>query len=119
MDIYDMLQDARFAKSIRAVKTNLLQHGHHQWRSRAKLERRVRELEDGIGLLALVTRALAEVCIEKGVLSHADLMRNLTRLDLADGRQDRRLNPRLALPEKGAARKPAKRAARRKKTTRR
>ena len=94
-----------------------------------ELERRVRELEDGIGLLALVTRSLAEVCIEKGLLTHGDLMRNLTRLDLADGRRDRRLNPQLALPEKRAARKPAARKpaarkpaarkARRKQTTRR
>lgn len=44
--------------------------------------------------LALLTRSLAELCLEKGVLSKDELKTRMFELDLADGTQDGRLDPR-------------------------
>ena len=44
--------------------------------------------------LALLTRSLAELCLEKGVLSKDELKTRMLELDLADGQRNGRLDPR-------------------------
>lgn len=44
--------------------------------------------------LALLTRSLAELCLEKGVLSKDELKTRMFELDLADDKQDGRLDTR-------------------------
>ena len=44
--------------------------------------------------LALLTRSLAELCLEKGVLSKDELKTRMLELDLADGQRSGRLDPR-------------------------
>jgi|JI6StandDraft_1071083.scaffolds.fasta_scaffold156284_3 hypothetical protein len=52
------------------------------------------ELRADFERLALLTRSLAELCLEKGVLSKDELKQRMLELDLADGTQNGRLDPR-------------------------
>lgn len=61
-------------------------------------QQRLEELESGLGRVALLARALAELCLEKRVLTLAELERVLEQVDLADGVRDGRLEPDVALP---------------------
>lgn len=54
----------------------------------------IAELRADLERLALLTRSLAELCLEKGVLSKDELKTRMFELDLADGTQDGRLDPR-------------------------
>ncbi len=52
------------------------------------------DLRVDVERLALLTRSLAELCLEKGVLTKDELKTRMFELDLADGEQDGRLDPR-------------------------
>ena len=59
---------------------------------------RTRALEDDLARVALLARSLAELCLEKGLLTEAELGRKIVEVDLADGVGDGRLDPAVALP---------------------
>ncbi|HTF87646.1 MAG TPA: hypothetical protein VK843_04495 [Planctomycetota bacterium] len=59
---------------------------------------RARALEDDLGRVALLARALAEVCIKKGLLTPAELGQMMTEVDMADGASDGKLDPEVAFP---------------------
>lgn len=59
---------------------------------------RIAALEDDLGRVALLARALADLCLEKGVLTREELVRQLCETDLADGKQDQRLQARVVMP---------------------
>lgn len=59
---------------------------------------RARELEYDLGRVALLARALAEVCLKKGLLSQAELGAMLLEVDIADGAGDGSLDPRVVMP---------------------
>jgi hypothetical protein len=48
-------------------------------------------LERALGELALATRTLQRLLVEKGVVSHDELARRVSEVDLEDGRADGRL----------------------------
>jgi hypothetical protein len=48
-------------------------------------------LERALGELALATRTLQRVLVEKGVCSHEEFLTRLRAIDLEDGRSDNRL----------------------------
>ncbi|MCY3003847.1 MAG: hypothetical protein NTV21_18790 [Planctomycetota bacterium] len=54
----------------------------------------IAELRADFERLALLTRSLAELCLEKGVLTKDELKTRMFELDLADDNQDGRLDPR-------------------------
>lgn len=56
------------------------------------LEARVKQLEDDLGRVALITRALMDAVVKKGVLSQVELAEAMSRADTADGTRDGRLD---------------------------
>lgn len=60
--------------------------------------KRLAELEAGLGRVALLARALAELGVERGLITIEDLGRKLKQVDEADGAKDDALDPRVVLP---------------------
>lgn len=58
---------------------------------RAAIEQRLEELERSLEESALLLRSLADLCLEKGVLSPDDLAARAHELDGLDGRIDGRM----------------------------
>ena len=61
-------------------------------------ERRVEELEQSLGRVALLARTLAELCLEKGLITSDELDAKLAEVDFADGAQIGTLDPDVVLP---------------------
>jgi hypothetical protein len=59
-----------------------------------KLEKRVAQLEDDLGRVALLTRALMDAILKKGVLSQIEIAEMMTAADLSDGERDGKLDLR-------------------------
>jgi hypothetical protein len=58
------------------------------------LETRMAQLEDDLGRVALLTRALMDAILKKGVLSQVDIAEMMTKADLLDGERDGKLDLR-------------------------
>jgi hypothetical protein len=56
------------------------------------LETRVAQLEDDLGRVALLTRALIDAVLKKGLLSQIELAEMMTKADLSDGTRDGKLD---------------------------
>jgi len=56
------------------------------------LEARVTQLEDDLGRVALLTRALMDAILKKGVLSQVELAEMMTKADMSDGNRDVKLD---------------------------
>jgi hypothetical protein len=56
------------------------------------LENRMAQLEDDLGRVALLTRALMDAILKKGVLSQVELAEMMTKADLSDGTRDGKLD---------------------------
>lgn len=56
------------------------------------LETRVKQLEDDLGRVALLTRALMDAILKKGVLSQIEIAEMMTKADMADGTRDGKLD---------------------------
>jgi hypothetical protein len=56
------------------------------------LENRVTQLEDDLGRVALLTRALMDAILKKGVLSQLEVAEMMTKADLSDGERDGKLD---------------------------
>lgn len=78
-----------------------------QLATNARFHEQTKEIDDlrgDVAALALLARSLAELCIERGVLTQDDLKQRMLALDLTDGVADNRLDPKLATP--GSAKPP-------------
>jgi len=58
------------------------------------LSTRVQQLEDDLGRVALLTRALIDAILKKGVLSQVELAEMMTKADMQDGVRDGKLDMR-------------------------
>ena len=58
------------------------------------LEARVAQLEDDLGRVALLTRALMDAILKKGLLSQIELAEMMTKADMSDGERDGKLDLR-------------------------
>jgi hypothetical protein len=58
------------------------------------LETRVAQLEDDLGRVALLTRALMDAILKKGVLTQVEVAEMMTKADLSDGERDGKLDLR-------------------------
>jgi hypothetical protein len=58
------------------------------------IEDRVRQLEEDLGRVALVTRAVMDACLKKGVLTQVEVAEMLRKADASDGSEDGRLDLR-------------------------
>lgn len=67
-------------------------------RTRGELRERVKELEDDLGRMALLTRAMLDACLQKGVLTRDEITGMMMKADLADGKTDGRLDPKRMRP---------------------
>lgn len=56
------------------------------------LEARITQLEDDLGRVALLTRALMDAILKKGVLSQIELAEMMTKADMSDGTRDGKLD---------------------------
>lgn len=59
-----------------------------------ELDDELAALRADVERLALLTKSLAELCLERGVLTRDQLRERMFELDLSDGRQDGRLDLR-------------------------
>lgn len=73
--------------------------------SRQELRDQIADARSDMAALALLTRSLAELCLERGVLSRDELKQRMLALDIIDGRMDGGLDPKLTVP--GASKPPA------------
>src|SRR5437879_3801043 len=68
---------------------------HHKERNMAEnLETRMAQLEDDLGRVALLTRALMDAILKKGVLTQMEIAEMMTKADLSDGERDGKLDLR-------------------------
>jgi len=58
------------------------------------LETRVAQLEDDLGRVALLTRALMDAILKKGVLTQLEVAEMMTKADMSDGERDGKLDLR-------------------------
>jgi len=72
---------------------------------------RIVELENDLARVALLARALAELCLAKGLLTQEDLLRQLEEVDFADGKADGKLEARVVMPGESKPADPDPRAA--------
>ena len=56
------------------------------------LETRVTQLEDDLGRVALLTRALIDAVLKKGLISQIELAEMMTKADMSDGTRDGKLD---------------------------
>jgi len=56
------------------------------------LDARVKQLEDDLGRVALITRALMDAVVKKGLLSQVEMAEAMARADSADGTRDGKLD---------------------------
>lgn len=63
-------------------------------RLRVALRERVKELEEDLARVALLTKALADVCVAKGLLTRDEIAAMIAKADLADGVADGKLDPK-------------------------
>lgn len=64
----------------------------------AGMKQRIEALERDLGRVALVTRALADVCVAKGLFTQEQLVRQIHDVDALDGVLDQRLSADVVLP---------------------
>jgi hypothetical protein len=56
------------------------------------LESRVKQLEEDLGRVALIARALMDAVMKKGLLSQVELAQAMSAADTADGTRDGKLD---------------------------
>ena len=56
------------------------------------LDARVKQLEDDLGRVALIARALMDAVVKKGLLSQVELAQAMSAADTADGTRDGKLD---------------------------
>jgi hypothetical protein len=56
------------------------------------LETRIQQLEDDLGRVALLTRAMMDAILKKGVLTQIEIAEMMTKADMSDGQRDGKLD---------------------------
>lgn len=103
------------AEQAKDLEQRLAKAVQHNRERRVAERERIAELEGDIARVALLARALAELCLRKGVLTHEELVKQLAETDFADGVFDAALDPQLVEPGKH---RPARASADRRKKPR-
>lgn len=89
------------AREFDRVDAEIRRRGRADRRTRMELRERVKELEDDLGHVALLTRALVDACLAKGLLTHDEVAALVMKLDAADGTVDGRLDVKRRRREPG------------------
>ena len=56
------------------------------------LETRISNLEDDLGRVALLTRALIDAVLKKGLITQVELAEMMAKVDMSDGERDGKLD---------------------------
>ena len=83
-------------ESLRVERTNRMRQA----------QARVLQLEEDVARVALLSRALAELCLKKGLFTKRELAEQLVATDIVDGALDFGLDPALTLPGEERLREP-------------
>jgi len=75
-------------EAVRVERTNRMR----------KAQARVLQLEEDVARVALLARALAELCLKQGTFTKRQLAEQLVATDVVDGALDFGLDPALTLP---------------------
>ncbi len=99
MDYLDRLLeeslDPRVMRELRARLDALRVERTNRMR---QAQARVLQLEEDVARVALLSRAVAEMCLRKGLFTKRELAEQLVATDIIDGALDFGLDPALTLP---------------------
>jgi hypothetical protein len=90
--------DRGVAYELQRVNDRIRTARRRSAKSRPRHVERLEELHRDVAKLALIVRALGELAIRKGLVTEAELDRELYQSDFADGVLDGELDPELARP---------------------
>jgi hypothetical protein len=98
-----LFRDYWVDRRIRDVHDSVLRSRRVDARARQELRQHatdlskyVEDLEEDVGRLSLLLRVLLDACIKKGVVTHDEFSRMIGEIDMLDGVQDGRLDPKKA-----------------------
>jgi len=92
------LHDFFTARELNELEEKHALRSRFERQLRASTSARIAALENDLARVALLARALADVCIAKGVLTKEELMRQLLEADAADGKRDEKLAAKVVMP---------------------
>jgi len=97
-DLDWLFGDDGSTSDLRQLKTHMRSVEQRARRNRSAARRGELKLEQGLTRVAMVVRAMADLCIARGIFTSEQLLAQLSDADLADGVQDGGLDPELAIP---------------------
>lgn len=100
------LHDFFTAQEFNRLEETLALQRSRDRRLHASAEDRLAALEADLGRVALLARALAELCLQKNVVSREELVQLLLTADLADGKADGKLQAKVVMPGESKAADP-------------
>lgn len=89
-----LFHDFWTAREFDRLDDQMRRKGWADRRSRIELRERVKELEDDLGRVALLARALLDAGLAKGLFTRDEIGALLSKADLADGAADGKLDPK-------------------------
>jgi hypothetical protein len=92
------LHDFFDASEFKTLEERMANHARFARHHRDRANTRVAALERDLGRVALLARALADLCLAKGLLTKEELARQILETDFADGAKDGRLDPDVLMP---------------------
>ncbi len=85
-------------RDIEDTRRHVVLMARQNIRSRGELRDRVEELEETVGALALFSRTMMRILIEKGVMGREELLAALRAIDASDGKADGRYTGSMDTP---------------------
>ncbi len=85
-------------RDIEDTRRHVVLMARQNIRSRGELRDRVEELEEAVGALALFSRTMMRILIEKGVMGRDELLAALRAIDASDGKADGRYTGSMDAP---------------------
>jgi hypothetical protein len=85
-------------RGLRETNERLQSAYAKQMQHRAMQFRRIQDLEDELGRIRLLTFALADLCLDTGLVTLDEMKERLKKLDVSDGVEDGKLAPGRPLP---------------------
>ncbi|NOT29833.1 MAG: hypothetical protein HOP15_05215 [Planctomycetes bacterium] len=92
------LHDFFTAAELNLLEDQLTRRNAQDSKRHKSAKARVEALESDLERVALLTRALADLCLSKGLLTRDELIGQIQEADLADGKRDERLQAKVVMP---------------------
>ena len=104
--IESLLKGALDPDVVRELRTRLEAVRVERTNRMRQARARVLQLEEDVARVALLSRAVAELCLKKGLFTKRELAEQLVATDIADGALDFGLDPAFTLPGEERLRDP-------------